>query len=888
MPSPSNRLATEIRRLTNAEVHEDEIHRRIYSVDASIYEVEPAAIAIPKTKQDLVTILKLAADAKIPVIPRGAATGITGGCIGKGLILDLSKYLNQILEINIDKGYVICQPGVVQDHLNAALFPYGYRLGPDTSTGNRATIGGMLANNAAGARSLKYGCMADHVLEVELALAGGTLTRIGEVSEDRWHADYTALDLIRQNRSEIEKRFPKIPRHVSGYNLDRLIGSFPLNLSPLIAGSEGTLGVATEIKLSISPLPESPKLYSLEFDSMTEAMQAVPELLEHRPIALEMIDDKIIEMARLSPAVNNKLGWIKGNPKAILVAELEHGSLGEPIASPQDVWDVRKAGLGLLLSKRTYNRAIAFIEDISVAPDKLAAFLPEFQDYLKSRGKEAGIYGHAGSGCLHIRPYVDLRSPDEAGLMQEIQNDVAAMLLKYGGALSGEHGDGLVRSWQNEKMFGNQIYQLFKRVKAAFDPRNLMNPGKIVDAPAFLENLRTRGQPEKIETFLDFSREGGFELAVDLCNGNAMCRKKEGLMCPSYQATEDEYDTTRARAQTLRSIITGRMPKEKLNSPEVLNVLDLCLECKGCKRECPSQVDMAKMKAELLYQAKGFSPRSYLFSHIGPLQKMCAPIATLFNWIGNSWIVKKLSGIATKRSLPSIATQRFSAWFKTYKQPAHDKSVALFNDTYTEFNHPEIGKAAVSVLNKLGYTVRLIPWKCCGRPMISKGFLKQAKSHAQELAASLDSYQVPILVLEPSCHSALIDDYRGLIGKTCDVQLFESFVAGHALKLKEPQTPILRHTHCHQKALTDPVSIPGLKIEEIDSGCCGMAGSFGYEKEHYDLSMKIGSLKLFPTINQNKEAVVVACGMSCRHQITHGTGRQVRHIAELLDEVLDF
>lgn len=921
MNSKDKQLFEKILAQADVELHTDPLHRRIYSVDASIYEIEPLAIAVPRTKEALLTVMRLAAEANIPVIARGAATGIAGGCIGNGIIIDHSKYLNRILEVNIQKKYVICEPGVVQDRLNEALKPYGYRLGPDTSTGNRATIGGMLANNSAGARSLYYGRMVDHVLEVELALAGGHIINFYQLNENEWASKcklsdqegliYKTLDKIRrENRDEIKSRFPHIPRRVSGYNLDSLVSDN--NVSKLITGSEGSLGIATEIKLNISPLLPKSSLIIVHFDNMTEGMKAIPDFLKHKPISLEMIDDKILEMAKQSPAVKDKLGWLEGNPKMVFVAEMESdtpifdniGYATTHLYKPEEmqhVWDVRKAGLGLLLSKHTYNRAIAFIEDVSVAPEQLAIFIPRFLDYLKSQGKEAGIYGHVGSGCMHIRPYVDLRSPDEAQLMKKIVLDVADMLLEHGGALSGEHGDGIVRSWLNEKMFGPNLYRAFKEIKHAFDPKNLMNPGKIVDGQPFLENLRTLGEPAKIPTFLDFSREGGIELSADLCNGNGMCRKKEGLMCPSFQATNDEYDTTRARAQALREIITGRASKDALTSPDIMEVLDLCLECKGCKKECPSTVDMAKMKAELLYQYQqrhGYSMRSRLFAHLGTLFSWAAPLAALINSINNSFLGKwtcQVLGITTKRQLPQIAKKRFSQLYAETYQPPLDRKVALFNDTFTEFNYPEIGLAAIEVLNALGYRVELIPWTCCGRPMISKGFLRQAKEQASKVKQTLSNYHMPVIVLEPSCASALLDDYTGLLGSPLKIYLFDQFINENIvngrlpIELRRINQRALLHGHCHQKALigmnhTLKVlhALPGLEVTEIPSGCCGMAGSFGYESEHYEISMKIGNLKLFPTVNESPDHWIIADGTSCRSQIQQGTERQALHLAEVL------
>lgn len=929
----------ELKDNVDGDIHFDPLSRKIYSIDASIYEVEPQGIVIPRSKEALLTTLQIAAKYRVPVTARGAATGITGACLGKGLIIDTSKYLNKILEINIENEYAICEPGVVQDRLNEALAPFGYRLGPDTSTGNRATLGGMLANNSAGARSLLYGCMSDHVLEVSLALAGGTEIVLGpNMGKDPIY--HTVYDLIKKHQEAIEQHYSHIPRHVSGYNLDRLLKDETKNLSKLIAGSEGTLGIATAIKMRISKKPLHTGIVLIHIQNMIAGLKHIHKMLSFSPISLEMIDNKIISAARLSSTAKSKLEWLQGDPEAVFIAEFadnslhkvesllntfaqEMQSIGYGIVKYTDpkkiaeVWDVRKAGLGLLLSKRDYSRAIAFIEDLSVAPDKLSDFIKDLTALLKSFGKEAGIYGHIGSGCMHIRPYIDLRNENDLLLMQSIIQKVSDLVLKYEGAMSGEHGDGLVRSWLNEKMFGPEIYSLFVKIKETFDPNYLMNPHKIVGGPAFTDSLRVNPKtPQKtIPTFLDFSSEGGIELAADMCNGNGQCRKMEGVMCPSFQATHDEFDTTRARAQTLRSIIHDGL-KGDLSSPELNKVLDLCLECKGCKRECPSQVDIAKMKSESLfhYQEKyGYSLRSRLFSHLTQMNSLAKKMPTIFNWfIGSSlgkYLLSKI-GITKERQLPTLSHVRFSEWFHQQQQEHSNKKAAIFNDTYTEYNRPEVGIAAFKVLRLLGYQVILISDICCGRPLISKGFLRQAKANAKRVIDTLEPLalqQIPIIGLEPSCNSALSSDFQGLVGNEPNLfprwkkirehfYSFEHFMSEHLkngnLKFtnQNPSQEIYLHTHCHQKATQEDQyiieilkSMPNSHVTEIQTGCCGLAGSFGYESEHYDLSMKIGELKLFPTINNlNPKTILITNGISCEHQILHGTKRKTLHIAEWL------
>jgi Fe-S oxidoreductase/FAD/FMN-containing dehydrogenase len=809
----------------------------------------------------------------------------------------------------------------------------------------------MLANNSAGARSLIFGSMRDHIIEVKLALEGGENVFCGPLSDEAYkhklHLDnregyiYKQIDGILKNfAADIDKHTPQIPRHVSGYNVKGLLHDPHHNLSKLIAGSEGTLGIATEMKLRIVKNLRYTGLCLILIDDLIPALRHIPSLLNFHPIALEMIDNNILSMAYKSPAMPKNIEWADKDTKAIFIAEFEgattaevaeklknfanaakdaHVGYREIILTEKNamatVWDVRKAGLGLLLSKRSYSRAIAFVEDISIAPENLADFLEEFTAYLKQQGKNAGIYGHIGSGCMHIRPYIDLRDPNEVKLIKQMMSDAAAIVQKYKGAMSGEHGDGLLRSWLNETMFGKNLYQAFCDVKATFDPNNLMNPGKIVHGKPVLENLRLNPSTPQIEvkTTLDFSEEGGFELAVDLCNGNGQCRKSEGVMCPSFQVTGDEYDSTRARAQSLRALIHGKFDKDQWGGKEINDILDLCIECKGCKRECPSQVDMAKMKSEFLYayQTKhGFSLRNRLFANVASLNYFGSfwPAATNFiAGLKAGSFLKKWLGITDKRPLPELAPKTFTEWFASWQQKPSDKTVVLFVDTYTQYNEPFIGKAACSIFAALGLHVEIVSDICCGRPMISKGFLTDAKKHAQKLVAKLlpwASKEIPIVLLEPSCASALKDDYKGVLGSHDEAlrivskqsYSLEEFLCLYIkdgilpLNFVPKEKKVFLHTHCHQKALVGSQAtlkvlhaIPGLHVEEIPSGCCGMAGSFGYEKEHYDFSMKIGELKLFPAVRQaGMDSTIVASGISCRTQILQGTEHRALHLAELL------
>ncbi|MEM1283476.1 MAG: FAD-linked oxidase C-terminal domain-containing protein, partial [Chlamydiota bacterium] len=719
-----------------------------------------------------------------------------------------------------------------------------------------------------------------------------------------------------------------------------------LNLVKLIVGSEGTLGIITQVKVRIAKRPKFTGLCLLFYHDVILGMGCINEILDYSPLSVEMIDHHIIEMGVKAPALKGKTHWLNGSPDAIFIVEFQGETLKEvqnqveefrnniskeALGYHQDVlyepkemnhiWAMRKAGLGLLLSKRTYSRAIAFIEDITVAPEHLASFMKAFKSLLVKYKKDAGVYGHVGSGCMHIRPYVDLRDHEELKLMKKIMLNVTDILMEHGGALSGEHGDGYIRSWLNEKLFGKDLYEAFKKVKLAFDPQNLMNPNKIVDGKELVHDLRMSPtvQQKRVKTFLSFEEEGGFELSVDMCNGNATCRKPEKLMCPPFQVTRDETHTTRARAQMLRSIVNGKQPFDNFTSDQLYEVMDLCIECKGCKKECPSQVDMAKMKSEFLYHyyKKHSTPfRNYLFAYFGEANKLLQKIAKLFNRLTETSLNKKilsLLGISPKRPLPELAQNTFSSWTKKKYIPRKSElQVLLFTDTYTEFNSPEIGIAAVKILDALGYHVQFNEWTCCGRPMISKGMLPHAKVRANLLLENIKSVltrKVPFIILEPSCHSAVVDDYKGLISdekeRLCNLSdlcySFEGFLVKHITPEQLNNiidhtlcAPVHFHGHCHQKSLfgTEVIKkclgmINGQKAEEIDSGCCGMAGSFGYESEHYDMSMEVGNLHLFPYINKiGHEDLIVANGTSCRSQIHHGTERKPLHIAEYIASLM--
>ncbi len=926
-----------LKNAVRGELRFDPLSKRIYSVDASIYEIEPVGVFLPHDTEDVQAAVSIAKDFQIPIIARGAATGIAGGCIGKGLIIDFSKFMHEIEEIDYESGYAICQVGVVQDTLNAALSEKSMRLGPDTSTGNRATLGGMIANNAAGAYSLRYGMMIDHLIEAEIVLADGSLINLGEEQAHHWEARlqkrsqegviYRAADQVRHDyKQEIQEKYHPLPRRSSGYRLDTLLNS-PPNLAQLLCGSEGTLGMITKAKVKICQAPTHQVMLLCFFNNLQKSLACVPEILSHSPLSVELIDKMILDQAKKHPDAKNQLTWLEGDPAAVLIIEFDGISLdmsqkaalrcqkeltckSKLLTSKQlmqAVWKVRKSGLELLQSKRSYRRAVAFIEDLSVPAENLPHFMEELLPLLQTSTQVAGIYGHVGAGCIHIRPYIDMRNPQEIQAMEQLALQSAALIKRYHGAMSGEHGDGLVRSWANAALYGPKIMQAHQIIKDAFDPENLMNPGKILTAAKQipLENLRLSPQTRHltVSTFLDFSAEGGFALAVDLCNGNGLCRKKEGLMCPSFQATNDEYDTTRARAQALKTVI--EQGGGHLSNSALQDVLDLCLECKGCKRECPSQVDMAKMKAESLYQMQekqGYSWRNRLFGSAPWINRLLGKTPALSNRINRSkplkWLLSK-AGITTNRNLPLLSTA-------LHKQLPHFKSyedqVVLFSDTYSTHHCPDVALCAMRIIQDLKFTPLIPAWKCCGRTYFSKGMLKQAKRQAQAVVDLLYPYAqqgLGIIILEPSCHSMLIDDYRGLLGedpKWLTVQkqcfLLEEWLLRNQERFpqvfKEQKLSLTIHSHCHQKALRGEKSLhgllslfPNINYQILETGCCGMAGSFGYESEHYELSMKIGSMSLFPALLET-ENKICSNGFSCRHQIEDGTRKIALHLAQIL------
>jgi FAD/FMN-containing dehydrogenase/Fe-S oxidoreductase len=949
MADEAYKLASQI----SGDVRFDRMSRLLYSTDASMYQIEPLGVVLPKTKDDVKAVIKYARDAGASIIARGGGTGLAGGVVGAGLIMDMSKYMNKVLELNVEERWVRVEPGVVLDELNAKLKPHGLQFAPDVATSSRATIGGMVSNNSAGAHSVIYGKTIDHVIELDVIFSDGSEATLGELDEAEVQKKFAleniegqvyreTIRLAHANAEEIDKRYPKILRRVGGYNLDEFIKKQPFNLARIVVGSEGTLVTITGAKLNLVPLPKANVLGFIHFNGLIDAMRAVAPILTTQPAAIELIDKMILDQTKASLELSSQRAWVHGDPEAVLVVEYYGDSVealadkldglealmttqglgyafgrATSVAEQANVWNVRKAGLGLLMGVKGDSKPVAFVEDQAVSPEKLPDYIAEFEKLLEKYHTKAGYYAHASVGLLHIRPMVNLKDEDDIQKMRAIAEDVRDLVMKYGGAISGEHGDGLVRSCWNEAFFGPVLYQAFRDVKKAFDPDGLLNPGKIVDAPMMTENLRYGPgyQSEDLKTHFDFKADGGFNRAIEMCNGVGACRTKDvGTMCPSFMATLDEEHSTRGRANALRAAISGRW-EGGLTDKRMYDVMDLCLECKACKSECPSGVDMAKIKYEFLahyYKKYGRPLRAMLFGHIETLSKLGCMMAPLSNWLAGSALTKwamKIVGIAPTRSLPPFASETFPQWFAK-RNPVHrDKKVVLFHDTYMDYNYPEIGQAATQFLEAAGFEVILAVKRCCGRPLLSSGYIERVKENAVSNVANLYRYVqqgYPIVGFEPSCVSMLRDDYCDLIGDPRakivaeHVSTFEDFVSELAQKgeldveFTDVAQKVLLHGHCHQKALwgvggaLNALALPqGYDASLIAAGCCGMAGSFGYEAEHYDVSIKVGESRLLNVVREAEEGTeVVASGLSCRQQILHATGKRAKHPAEVLWEAV--
>jgi FAD/FMN-containing dehydrogenase/Fe-S oxidoreductase len=983
-------LAKHLRANTQADIRFDATSRKLYSTDASIYQIEPLGVVIPRTAADLVTAVQIAADMRIPITARGGGTSLSGQSIGPGIIIDSSKYLNQILDIDPAGLKVRIQAGVVLDQLNNALQPHGLLFGPDVATANRANLGGMMGNNSAGARSIVYGKTIDHVRRLSVVLSDGNRTEFHPISRSDWDhkasaktregAIYrTVRQLTQVHQDEIRRRFPKILRRVSGYNLDVFLPELEsdhsnLGLQKLIVGSEGTLAVITEAELTLVPRPRERGLVVLHFESLAASMDAVAACLEFQPSAVELMDHMLIQLARDNLSLKGTMEAIQGIPEALLMVEFSSDDIGfissqaerlqarvrgisgltaqvlaiDP-ALRDPLWNMRRAAVPLLLGVRGDRKPVTFIEDAAVSPERLPEFVARFRDVLRRHGTYGAFYGHASVGCLHIRPLLNLKDPLEVKRMRQITSDITDLVLEFGGALSGEHGDGLARSEWNRKMFGETLYEAFRQVKHAFDPDNLLNPGKVVDAPAMTENLRYSPdyRPVQPTTIFDYSRQEGFVRSIEMCNGAGVCRKLQGgTMCPSFRATRDEKDSTRGRANALRLALVSKNDDQgsrledgksengddpsfahdsrssifdsasstSLRSRWVYDVLDLCLMCKACKSECPSNVDMAKLKSEFLhfyYQGRSRPWGHVLMTQIYRLNAWAAPAAPLVNWLQglrfSRWLGERMAGIDRRRSLPLLHANHFRRWLARHAaDPAAGRfgRVMLLADCFTSYYEPEIGRAAVNVLERAGYTVELARLTCCCRPMISKGMLESSRALIRAQLPGLArrvAEGIPVLGLEPSCLLTLKDEWPELVADRDSKRVAEAAELAESWLVKQVQagrcdarfvpdsSRYLLHGHCHQKALlgVGPTLsalrlVPSMNVKALDTGCCGMAGSFGFEKEHYDLSVSIAGLELLPALAAEPEAIVVAPGTSCRHQIKDLAGRRALHPMEVL------
>ena len=948
-------------------LHTDTVMKTLYATDASAYREMPLGVVIPETQEDIEKIIRFADQHSIPLIPRTAGTSLAGQVVGEGLVVDVSKFFCRILEVNVEESYVWVEPGVVRDVLNVELKKHGLFFGPETSTANRAMIGGMVGNNSCGSNSVIYGSTRDHVLEIEGYLSDGTPVHF--TAEDpfetiktlekgsRLHGIYekTLASLSDpQLQKNIIEEFPKpsIHRRNTGYAVDMLLHTnafeqtdAPFNFCSLISGSEGTLCFATRIKLHVDALPPAHLgLVCGHFNTIDEALRANLIALQFNPSASELMDQYILECTKANPEQRQNRFFVEGDPGAILVVELRSDS-AEDLASQaqaceaamrkaglgyhfpfvtggdvKKVWDLRKAGLGLLSNLPGDEKAVAVIEDTAVDVNDLPAFIAEFNEILQANNLYCVHYAHAGSGELHLRPIINLKTKEGHQQFRHIAEEIARLVKKYKGSLSGEHGDGRLRGEFIPWMVGEENYQLMRELKSWWDPNGIFNPNKIVDTPPMDTFLRYEAgqQTPEFKTAFRYKDQDVLQHA-EQCNGSGDCRKTPisgGTMCPSFMATRNEKETTRARANILREFLTRSEQPNRFAHEEIKEVMDLCLACKGCKAECPSNVDVAKLKMEFLYQyqkEKGLPVRSWLVGNFAKLSTIASYVPFLYNFVMGTPAIRRISnaivGFHPDRTMPLLAKQTLWSWLNSRTSPVQEKSVYLFVDEFTNFNDAEIGRTTVLLLERLGYEVKTIPHPISGRAYLSKGMLDEARVLAMQnirLWSSLISENTPLVGIEPSAILTFRDEYPDLVSdewveKAQELAkhtlLLEEFIAREAdakrimsSAFSSEKKLMKLHGHCQQKAISSLVaakkalSLPeNFEVQLIPSGCCGMAGSFGYEKEHYDLSMQIGELVLFPAVrSQPDEVDIVASGTSCRHQIHDGTKRHAKHAAEIL------
>jgi FAD/FMN-containing dehydrogenase/Fe-S oxidoreductase len=954
------RLEARLKRELRGEVLFDPFSRGRYATDASIYQITPLGVAIPKDKADVRAALAIAREEGVPVLPRGGGTSQCGQTVAQALVLDCSKYMNEVVALDTGARRVRVQPGVVMERLNKGLRPHKLWFPVDVSTGDRATIGGMTANNSCGARSIRYGNMVHNVRAIEAILADGSEARFaevpgnfgpngdGDVEPERYRdlvRDMRALH--RREKDEIAARFPKLLRRVGGYNID-MISDSGHNMAHLLVGSEGTLAFFSEIELDLQPISPDRVLGICHFPSFYAAMDATQHIVKLGPAAVELVDRTMIELARgnavFRPVVER---FVRGEPEAILLCEFagpdaednlrrlkqlvellgDRGFPGSVVeatdpAFQSAVWTVRKEGLNIMMSMKGDGKPISFIEDCAVRLEDLAEYTDRLTQVFRKHGTVGTWYAHASVGCLHVRPVINLKEELGARQMRAIAEEAFAMVREYKGSHSGEHGDGLVRSEHHLAMFGPRIVRAFEEVKDTFDPAGLFNPGKIVRPPKMDDRSLFRFKPGyrqlPLDTLLDWSEWGSFASAAEMCNNNGACRKSDpGVMCPSYRATREEVHLTRGRANSLRLALSGQLGPDALTSEAMRETMSLCLSCKGCRRECPTGVDMARMKIEFLHHYKkrhGLSARDRLVAYLpryAPYAARLAPVLNLRNRVpALAALGERLLGLSARRQMPQWAARPYRG---ATNGTAGGREVVLLVDTFNRWFEPDNARAAERVLRRAGYLVRTPePGRgrplCCGRTFLSAGLIDEARQEARRTLAALApaiAAGTPIVGLEPACLLTLRDEFPAMLpgaatrALAAGAQLFEEFVASEKaagrfeLKLAAmPGRTALLHGHCHQKAFATAAAagdalrlIPGLAVETFDSTCCGMAGAFGLEAEHYEVSLRIGELGVLPKMREAApDALLAACGTSCRHQILEGAGRQARHIVRILDE----
>ena len=958
----------------SGDLYTDNVQRVIYSTDASQYKEMPIAVTKPKTADDVKKIIAFARKNNTSIIPRGAGTSLAGQVVGPGIVVDISKYMNKILEFNEEEKFVVVEPGVNLAELNLFLANHGLQFGPETSTANRCVIGGMLGNNSCGLHSLVYGSVREHILEIDAILSDGSETTFKALSKKEFVAKlngnpnileksiYENINEIlanSENQKEITENFPdpELTRRNMGYAIDVLMnseafteGGENFNFCKLLAGSEGTLAFSTRIKLNVIPLPPKYKgLVCAHFETLEEAIEGNLIALKYKPTAIELMDDPVMQAAKQNIEQAKNRFFVKGDPGAMLMIEFSFESEKEltetalalenemkeaglgyhfPLVTGADkikrVWALRTAGLGLLANIPGDRKGVPGIEDTAVHPKYLPDYVADIKKVLAKLGLDSVFYAHIATGEIHFRPLINFKDPKDVEIFDTLMNETAKLVKKYRGSMSGEHGDGRVRGKFIPFMLGEKSYEFVKSVKKAWDPENIFNPGKIVDTPPITENLRfiPGKQIPEPDTIFDFSNNRGYFRSIEKCNGSGDCRKSEvigGTLCPTFMATRDEDQSTRGRANILREFLYNNENENLFDHQEICDILSLCISCKACKSECPSNVDMAKIKAEFLqnyYDIHGIPLRSKLVAYLPRLNKLAMVFRPVSNFLMNTSLVKNMVGFSTKRSVPKLSKITLDRWTrKGIPLPENQLKgkVYLFNDEFTNYNESDIGIKAVLLLTKLGYEVKIPQTAESGRTFLSKGLVRTSKKIATQnvnLLKALINSETPLVGIEPSAILAFRDEYPELVEKSLqetakalakNTLLFEEFISAEIEKGKiteayftEEEKQILLHGHCQQKAVASTESSKGMlslpknyHVKEIPSGCCGMAGSFGYEKEHYDLSMKIGELVLFPEVRKAADEVVISApGTSCRHHIKDGTGRITLHPVEVLYDAL--